>query len=122
MSVVIFVVVAAAVLDAAATTMIGMTLIAAPLLAVVTVSFAAAFVPDGVGQQVQCLDRCDRVVAGDHKVARTRASFRGLVSNDDAEARTGVQRRREGVVDQLPILVLAAESDAGHVQATIAHV
>ena len=86
MSVVVLIVVAAAVLHAAAATMIGMTLIAAALLAVVTALFAAAFGPDGVGQQVHRLDRCGRVIAGDHEFARARTSFRGLVSKDKAQA------------------------------------
>ena len=63
-------------------------------------------VPDRVSQHVQSLDWCNRVVARDDQLAAPRTLFRGLVPDHDAQARAGMQRRGERIVDQLPVLLL----------------
>src|SRR5215471_9636808 len=119
---VLVIVVAAAVGDAAAAATVRVAFVAAALLAVVAAMPAAARVPDGVGQEVHALDRRRGIVAGYDELASPRAFLRGLVSDHNAEARAPWQRLRERIVDELPMAVLAAERDAGHVQVALAHV
>lgn len=97
-------------------------LFATSLTAILTIFLAAAATPDGVGLHFQGLDGGDRVVAGDDQLTTPRTFFGGFVSNHDTQARTGVQRCWERVVDQLPMVVFAFESNAGHMQVAVAHV
>jgi hypothetical protein len=117
----VFVVITTAVL-AILTTAVLMTLFATPLLAILATLLAAAVVPNRVSHHVQGFDGGARIVALDDKFATSRTLFRGLVANDDAQARTRVQGRREGVVDQLPVMVLALERNAGHMELAVAHI
>src|SRR6185503_1948386 len=97
-------------------------LVAAALAALLAVLAAAAGIPSRVGHDVEDLHGRRRIVAPDDQFAGARALLRGLVAGQHAKARTGVQRRREGVVDQLPVLVPALEADACHVELAVADV
>ncbi len=85
-------------------------------IAVIATLRVAALIPNGVRQHVQSLDWSDRIVARNDQLATYRAFFGGLVSHDDAQTRTRVQRCRERIVDQLPMTVFALERDARDVQ------
>ena len=90
--------------------------------AILAVLPAAAVVPDRVGQHVHGYDRIDRIVAGDDQLATFRAFLGGLVADQDIEARAGMERCREGVVDQPPVLALALEGYASDMQFAVADV
>ena len=76
-------------------------------------------VPDRIGQHVHGLDGQVRVIAFDDELAGARALLRGLVPDHYVETRSRVQCRREGIVEELPVMALALEPDAGHVQRAV---
>jgi len=119
--IVIFLVLTTVVGSSLATTF-RMAFVATTLPAIIAALLAAALVPDGVSHHVQSFDWSNRVVARDDQLTAYRTFFGGFVSNDNAQTRTWMQRRRERIVDQLPMTVLALERHARHVQVAIADV
>jgi len=103
------------------TTRIGVPLLARSLPAVIA-AFLAAVAPDRIGDNLQSLDRRNRVVTGDDEVTGSRAFFRGFVTYDNGQARTRMQRCWERIVNRFPMAVRAFERDARNVQLTVAHV
>ena len=101
---------------------VAVVVVTAPFLAIIAVLLAAAVVPDRVRHDVEGYDGVVRVVAGDDEFATSRAFFRGLVADQDIQARSGMERCREGVVDQAPVPALTFEGNAGHVQLAVANV
>ena len=89
--------------------------LASPLVAVVTTFLAPAVAPDRVSHNVQNLLGCIWVVARYDQLTTSRTLFGSFVPNQDAQTRTGVQSRREWVVDQLPVLALPLERNARNV-------
>jgi hypothetical protein len=112
---VLVVLVAAAVVGLTLTTAIARG-VAAAVAALVAALPATALVPDGVGHSVQRRDRRGWIVASDDQFGGDRDLLGGFVANYDAQARAGSDRRWEGIVDQLPVLVLALERNARDVQ------
>jgi len=105
-----------------ATRAVALMLLAMPLFAILTTVFTSALIPNRVCHHVESLDWSGRVVACDDQFAESRYPFGGMISNDDAEAGTGMQRRREWIVDQLPMWALAFELDTGHIQNAVTHI
>lgn len=94
---------------------------AAAALALAFGAGPAAFVPDGIGDDFHDLDRCGRVITGDYQVTGSGELLRGVIADDDAQARAGLQSRGEGVVDELPVRVVVPEGDVRHVQLAAPH-
>ena len=82
----VLIVVATAGVTLLATTVVA--LFAASLPAILTLLFAAAVRPNRVRQHLQRLDRRNRIVALDDQLTTSWTPFSGLISNDDAQART----------------------------------
>ena len=93
----VFIVIATVVTRVA--TLLLMTLLAAPLIAIVTAFLAAAIVPDRVSQELQYLDRSIGIVAGDHQLTAPGTFLGCFVPDNNAQTRTRVQRCREWVVN-----------------------
>jgi len=111
-----------AVVGSALAAAVGMAFVVAAFLAFVAVIFAPAVVPDGVGEAIEDSYGMMGIVALDHEFTADRASLGGLVPYDDAEAGAGMQSRREGIADQLPVGIPAFEFDALDVELTVAGV
>jgi hypothetical protein len=111
-----------AVVGAALAAAIVMAFVVAALLTFVTIVFATAVVPDGVGEAIEHDVRMVRIVAADDDLTTDGASFGGLVANEDAKAGAGMERGREGISDQLPVRIPALEFDALDVQLAVAFV
>ena len=90
------------------------------LLASFTTAFAA--VPDGIGNYVEMADWFVRVIAVNHKLARSRDSLLRNVLNHQIEKGTRAQNRREWIIDQAEMTPLALEPHVGDVQVTLAGV
>ena len=100
---------------------IAVALLARSLPAVIA-AFLTAVAPDCVGANPHDRDRVRWVVARDDEFAGPWAFFGGFVKYDDREARTGMQRRRKGIINQFPMAVLVFERNARDIQLAIAHV
>ena len=83
--------------------------------------FAAAL-PNRVGKRLYDLNWRPRVVAFDHQLADASNLFGRVILDDDRQARTWAQLRRERIVQQLPVAALALEMHAGHVQCTVSNI
>jgi hypothetical protein len=97
-------------------------LVAAALAAILAAVAATAGVRDGVCHHVERLHRRHRIVARDDELARARAPLGRLGPDQHAQARPGMQRCWERIVDELPVPALALERDARHVQLAFADV
>src|ERR1700721_1714060 len=91
-------------------------LLATALPALLAALLAFAWLPNCVRQHVYGLHGRVRVVAFDDQFARSLAFFGGPIPDHPAEARSRMQRRREWIVEQLPMTAAAIEPDARHMQ------
>ena len=99
-----------------------MGLLTTSFLAVVATMHATTMVPNRIGHHIHDFDWSGWVVTGDCQLTTPGASLGCFVTDDDAEAGAGMKRRREWVIDQLPVTILLFERDAGHVQIAISDV
>ena len=90
--------------------------VAAAFTALVAAPLATALPPDGVGHCVERLDWGRWIVAGDNKLGGDRDLLGRFVANYHAQAGAGSDCGWEGVVHQLPVLILAFERHARDVQ------
>ena len=94
-------------------------LVAAALAAVVAALLHTLGLPR-VAHHIESLHRHNRVVARNDEFASPRTSL-CLVPNEHAQAGAGAQHRREGIPEP-PVMALALERHARHVQAAIAYI
>lgn len=99
-----------------------MSLLAASLVAIVTALTAATVIPDGVSLEIEPFHGGKRVIACDYQFTTFGAFFRRFITDQNTEARAGMQCCREWIVDQSPMLVPAAEGNARHMQVAIADI
>src|SRR5664279_527414 len=74
------------------------------------------------GNHVDFHPRLRKIVAFDDEFAGMRVGLRGVVANHHVQARSGMERVREGIVDEPPMSVLVLEFTFRHVQVAIADV
>jgi hypothetical protein len=96
-------------------------LVAASFVAVLAMILAAA-IPNGVCEDIENLDRGNRIVALNHQLTAPWTLFGGTILNDDREARTRTQGCWERIVEQFPVAALPLEVHAGHVQSAVADI
>ena len=85
-------------------------------LPTIIATFRATLLPHSCRHHLQRLHRISRIITGNHQITRPGQLFRGDVTNDDRKARTRMQHRREGIVDQFPVLALSLERNTRNMQ------
>ena len=97
-----------------------MSRLAAVAILLASLTTACAAVPDGIGNYVEMADWFARIIAVNHKLARSRDSLLRNVLNHQIETGTRPQNRREWIIDQAEMTPLALETHVGDVQVALA--
>ncbi len=109
-------------IDTLGATRLTVVLVTTSFAAIVTTLVAPVIVPDRVGHDIKRFNGGIRIVTLDDQLTAFRTLFLRTVPNQDTQTRARMQRRGEGVVDQLPVFALTLECNAGHMKLAVAYV
>lgn len=115
-------------LFAVLTATVALVVLATLLVAFVAVAMFAAFLAtfpaaaEAPGNHLNFDLWLRRVVAFNHQFAAMRLAFGCVVANHDIQARPGMQRIREWIMNEAPMTILMLKSTLGYVQIAITDV